>query len=146
MHSAVVPNVSVSANMTRLRNLTRMDCSSQAHLGVDCGWQEPGTTGCLRFHPMPQCVVHALKGLACRARITPASSPASHYKQSSRGVQVAFAPRARLRQSFSRSLRSQKTYYIFLMGPKTLVLRALPQHFHSPASAPSTTWGVVRRG
>ncbi len=25
------------------------------------------TTGCLRFHPMAQCVVHALKGLARRA-------------------------------------------------------------------------------
>jgi hypothetical protein len=31
-----------------------------------------------KFHPMAQCVVHALKGLACRARVTPASSPASH--------------------------------------------------------------------
>ncbi len=25
------------------------------------------TAGCLSFHPMAQCVVHALKGLACRA-------------------------------------------------------------------------------
>ncbi len=32
----------------------------------------------LRFGAMAQCVVHALKGLACRARVTPASSPASH--------------------------------------------------------------------
>ena len=32
---------------------------------------------CLSFHPMAQCAVHALKGLACRARATPASSPAS---------------------------------------------------------------------
>ena len=25
-----------------------------------------GTVGCLSFHPKAQCVVHALKGLACR--------------------------------------------------------------------------------
>ncbi len=41
------------------------------------------TAGCLYFHPMAQCVVHTLKGLACRARVTPASSPASHCKQCS---------------------------------------------------------------
>ena len=40
-----------------------------------------GTAGCLSFGPMAQCIVHALKGLACRARVTPASSPASHCKQ-----------------------------------------------------------------
>ncbi len=34
------------------------------------------TTGYLSFGPMAQCVVHALKGLTCRARATPASSPA----------------------------------------------------------------------
>ena len=32
------------------------------------------TVGYLSFGPMAQCVVHALKGLACRARVTPASS------------------------------------------------------------------------
>ena len=36
------------------------------------------TAGCLSFYPMAQCVVHALKGLACRARVTPASSPVLH--------------------------------------------------------------------
>jgi hypothetical protein len=41
------------------------------------------TVGYLRFGPMAQCVVHALKSLACRARVTPASSPASHCKQCS---------------------------------------------------------------
>jgi hypothetical protein len=41
------------------------------------------TAGYLRFHPMAQCAVHALKGLACRARVTPASSPSSHCKQCS---------------------------------------------------------------
>ena len=41
------------------------------------------TAGYLRFGPMAQCVVHALKGAACRSRVTPASSPASYCKQSS---------------------------------------------------------------
>ena len=39
------------------------------------------TAGCLSLGHMAQCVVHALKGLACRARATPACSPASHCKQ-----------------------------------------------------------------
>ena len=46
-----------------------------------CYWS--GTAGYLSFGPMAQCVVHALKGLACRARVTPAGSPASHCKQCS---------------------------------------------------------------
>ena len=41
------------------------------------------TAGCLSFHPMAQFVVQPLKGLACSARITPASSPALHCKQCS---------------------------------------------------------------
>ncbi len=41
------------------------------------------TAGYLSFGPMTQCVVHALKGLACRARVTPASAPASHCQQCS---------------------------------------------------------------
>ncbi len=36
------------------------------------------TAGYLRFHHMAQCVAHALKGMACRARVTPASSPSLH--------------------------------------------------------------------
>ncbi len=35
------------------------------------------TTGYLSFGHMAQYVVHALEGLACRARVTPASSPAA---------------------------------------------------------------------
>ena len=31
------------------------------------------TTGYHRFGPIAQCVVHALNGLACRARVTPAT-------------------------------------------------------------------------
>ncbi len=41
------------------------------------------TAGHLSFGPTAQCAVHALKGLACRKRVTPASSPASHCKQCS---------------------------------------------------------------
>ena len=41
---------------------------------------DDSTAGYLSFHPIVQCVVHALKGLACHARVNPASSPgpASH--------------------------------------------------------------------
>jgi hypothetical protein len=38
---------------------------------------------CSPYGSDAQCVVHALKGLACHARVTPASSPASHCKQCS---------------------------------------------------------------
>ena len=48
------------------------------------------SAGCQSFGPMAQCVVHALKGLACRARATPASSPASHCKH--RDGSVALRP------------------------------------------------------
>ena len=61
------------------------------------------TTGYLSFGPTAQCAVHALKGLACHARVTPASA-----LQAVLSAHVAFAPRAQLRQSFSRTLRSQK--------------------------------------
>ncbi len=50
------------------------------------GWGADSTAlavGYLSFEPMARCVVHALQGLACRARVTPASSPASHCKQCS---------------------------------------------------------------
>ena len=46
-------------------------CPHQAYSWYD----NYATAGCLSFHPMAQCVVHALKGLARRARVTPASSP-----------------------------------------------------------------------
>ena len=51
-----------------------------AFFGVRCF---TASAGYLRFGPMVQCVVHALKGLACRARVTPAISPASHCQQCS---------------------------------------------------------------
>ncbi len=44
--------------------------------------------------------VHALKGLACCACATPASS---HRAQLQRGAHVACVPRLRLRLSFSRA-------------------------------------------
>ncbi len=54
-----------------------------AVVGFDMGGTSTGTNGLrdvtagyLRFGPMAQCVVHVLKGLACRARVTPASLPA----------------------------------------------------------------------
>ena len=61
------------------------DMSRQLALVVRCAV----TGGYLSFHPMAQCVVHALKGLAYRAR-----------------------------QSFLRTLRSQ-THIIFFSGSKT---------------------------
>ena len=64
-----------------------------------------GTAG-----PMAQCVVHALEGLACRARVTLASSPVSHCKQCS----ALTSPSLHARGCASPSrvcLGSQKTYY-----------------------------------
>ncbi len=52
-----------------------------------------GTAGYLSFGPMAQCVVHALKGLACRARLAPASLPASHCKQFSALTSLALHAR-----------------------------------------------------
>jgi hypothetical protein len=55
----------------------------------------PPYTEC--FTPMANKHMHALNGLACRKRMAAASSPA------------ACATRLRLRQAFSRTLRSQST-------------------------------------
>ncbi len=62
----------------------------------------------LRFHSMVQCVKHALKGLACRAR---ASSPASHRKQRSAHAAV---PVLLAHAEVTRSI-------IFFNGSKTKV-------------------------
>ncbi len=61
--------------------------------------------GTLYFSPMAQCAVHALKGLACRVCLRLARLPRT---ASTAQCTHAFAPRARLRHSFSRTLRSQK--------------------------------------
>ena len=56
------------------------------------GWPLHHTTiGYLSFGPMAQCVVHALKGLACRARVIPACSPASHCGKQSRRLRSTCA-------------------------------------------------------
>jgi hypothetical protein len=54
--------------------------------------------GYLSLGTMGQCVVHALKGLTCCARVTPASSPAS-----------PSLPARGCASPFSRTQRSQKT-------------------------------------
>jgi hypothetical protein len=81
---------------------------------------------------MAQFVVHALKGLARRARVTLASSPASHCKQCSRRLRST----REASQAFERTQKSQK-HYIFSMGPKlgypTVVsapLAATPMQFN----------------
>ncbi len=72
-----------------------------------------GTAG---FGPMAQCVVHALKGLACRARAIPANLFAAHCEQRLRRLRSTCA--RLLRQAFLRMSRSQKTLYFF-NGSKT---------------------------
>ena len=70
--------------------------------GADSPEQKQGTAGSLSFGPMAQCVVHALKGLACSARVTPASSPASHCKQCSALTSPALHARGCARPSRAR--------------------------------------------
>ncbi len=67
--------------------------------------------GYLSFGPKAQCVVHALKGLAYRARAIPASSPASHGKQCSALTTCAAAP--------VLLAHAEVTENIFFNGPKT---------------------------
>ena len=75
-----------------------------------------GTAGYLSFGPMAQCVVHALKGLACRARAVPANLFAAHCEQRLRRLRSTCA--RLLCQAFLRMSRSQKTLYCF-KGSKT---------------------------
>jgi hypothetical protein len=49
-------------------------------------------------YPLAQCSVHALKGLACHARVTPASSPASHSRQCSALTSPSRTSRSNLKQ------------------------------------------------
>ncbi len=46
--------------------VAELDAGDEAFDAVAAGWRT-GTAGYLSFGPMAQCVVHALKGLACRA-------------------------------------------------------------------------------
>ena len=102
--SVVVNWISATADYARLSQQPSVRC------------QQLGTTGCLSFHPIVQCVVHALKGLACRARVTPASSPASHCEQCSALTSPAL--HARGCASPSRAHRGNENIKYFSMGPK----------------------------
>ncbi len=62
---------------------------------------------------MAQCAVHALKGLACRVRATPASSPASHCKQRS----VLTSPSLHARADVTKNIIFFKWVQNFSMGP-----------------------------
>ncbi len=62
-----------------------------------------------KFWPKAQCVVHALEGLACRAHHSGKLACLTLQADSELSTHATFAPRARLRQPFSRMLRSQKT-------------------------------------
>ncbi len=72
-----------------------------------------GIAGYLSVHPMAQCVVHALKGLACRASVTSPCSPASH-------CSALTSPSLHTRgcASPSRTHRGHKNKIFFSMGPK----------------------------
>ncbi len=74
------------------------------------------TAGYLSFGPMAQCVVHALKGLACRARFTPASLPASHCKQCSALTSPSLHARGCASPSRARCGKTSIIY--FSVGPK----------------------------
>ena len=76
---------------------------------------------CLSFGPMTQCVVHALKGLACRARVTPASSHASHCKQGSALTSTRAAAPVLLAHA-----EVTKNIILFSMGPKLRYPAVLP--------------------
>ncbi len=66
----------------------------------------PYTAGYTSFGPLTQCVVHALKGLGCRAPVLLAHAEVA--LQAVLNAHVAFAPRAQLRQALSRTRRSQQ--------------------------------------
>ncbi len=68
--------------------------------------QETNTAVYLRFKPIGEKRMHALKGLACRKRVAVASS--RRHLQAGCGAHVACATRLRLHKAFSRTLRSQK--------------------------------------
>ena len=72
------------------------------------------TAGYLSLGPLAQCVVHALKGLTCRARVTPASSPSASSAQRSRRLRStrAAVPVLLAHANVTESIN------IFSMGPK----------------------------
>jgi hypothetical protein len=72
---AVVKQHSTSIVISQ-RTQIQIAASKLAHQSIRVSQQY--STGYLSFGPMAQCVVHALKGLACRAHVTPPTSPAFH--------------------------------------------------------------------
>ena len=64
--------------------------------------------------------MHALKGLACRVRVTPASSPASHCKQCS----ALTSPSLHARAGVTKNL------IMVLMGPKVRHPTVVPRTWH----------------
>ena len=85
-----------SALRRSLPHLTRAALLTAMRLRPLC------TVRCLYFNALAQRAVRALKGLACRMRFIPASTPASHCIQSSTPTSASL--RVGLRQSFSRTL------------------------------------------
>ena len=103
----------------------------------------------LSFGPMAQCVVHALKGMACRAHVTPASFPASHCKQCSALTSPSL--HACGCASTSRAhCREVTKNIIFSMGPKRLYLAVYSsptiqysiyfRAYHRLIGVPTETW------
>ena len=116
------------------------------------------TAGYLSFGPMAQCVVHALKGLACRARVTPASSPASHCKQCSALTSPSL--HARGCASPSRACKGHRKQNIFQwvqnLGTPRYLCACAAENVHpleglacrkrvAPASSPAAPASRVRR-
>ncbi len=80
-----------------------------------------GTTVCLSFHPMSKEHVHALKGLACRKRMTAIRSPAATSKQDA----VLMSPRNTLAAAPGLLAHAcvTKLLKFCLMGPHVGTLR-----------------------
>jgi hypothetical protein len=105
----------VSRPLAQRRNGKQYSCPSTIHQQ----WHSScNASALLLLHPMAQCIMHALKGLACRARGTPACLPASHCKQCS----ALTLPVLHARGCASPSLLAHAEvtkYRIFFNGSKT---------------------------
>ncbi len=97
---------------------------------------------------LAQCVVHALKGMACRARVTPARSPASHYKQCSALTSPALHARGCARPSRARRGHKNILFFQWVQNLGTqlnmpALWPALPQHpphvWRVPSAHPGTS-------
>ena len=90
------------------------------------------TTGCVTFHLMVPCVVHAREGLACHAHRTPASSPASHCTVKPCSALTSPSLRAHGSASSLRTCFYHKNYVIIAMCPK---LRYPPPRYCSSSTS-----------